>query len=89
MYNKLLDNVEEVIRQQKAHHLIIKGAEAGFNKLSSYYDKASPIIMAATFMDPRCKLHYFVSAGWRVAGEIDDSYAGTDENLIVTRVRPP
>lgn len=88
MYNKLLDLFEEVSRDDTKHTLIQKGAKAGLDKLLSYYDKSSPLIMTATFMDPRCKMNYFIANGWNVGGELADSYAPSDEDLILTRVKP-
>ncbi|KZS03598.1 Uncharacterized protein APZ42_033644 [Daphnia magna] len=56
MYTRLLDQLEEASCDHSKHPLLVQGAAAGFAKLSSYYDKASPLVMAATFVDPRCKM---------------------------------
>ena len=70
------------------HVLIVSGAQAGLDKLAKYYDKASPVLMAAAFMDPRLKMTYFVENGWDFGGAIMDEFQGTGENLISGRVRP-
>ena len=43
LYNSFLDSLEDIKRDPNKHELIVKGAEAGLNKLSSYYDKAPPL----------------------------------------------
>ena len=86
LYNSLLDRLEDVTRDPNKHGLIVKG-EAGLNKLSSYYDKASPIVMVATYMDPRCKLNYFVANGWHVGIGGGDEWH-EQEDFIMTRVKP-
>ncbi|KZR97725.1 Uncharacterized protein APZ42_007241, partial [Daphnia magna] len=88
MYNKLLDLLEKVSTDRRKHPLIQKGAQAGLRKLSSYYDKSSPLVMTATFMDPRCKINYFLVNGWNVGAELTNSYSSLDEDLISTRVKP-
>ena len=88
MYNKLLNLLEDVTRDQSKHKLIRKGAAAGLEKLSNYYDKATPIVMVATLMDPRCKLEYFETHGWSHSGAIDDSFIPLDVDLISSRVKP-
>lgn len=88
LYNSLLDGLEDVTRDSSKHDLIVKGAEAGLAKLSSYYDKASPIVMVATFMDPRCKLNYFVKNGWHTSGSASQDSNTPPEDLIQTRVKP-
>lgn len=91
MYNRLLVMLEDVSQKRHesiTHPLIVEGATAGLDKLSSYYDKASPIVMAATFMDPRLKMQYFIENGWNCGGESRDAFQATDENLITGRVRP-
>ena len=88
MYNQLLNLLEDVSRDEKKNHLIVQGAAAGLLQLSSYYDKSSPMILAATFMDPRCKMKYFVDHGWSSGGETNNSYSDLDEDLITARVKP-
>ncbi|KAK4017339.1 hypothetical protein OUZ56_032286 [Daphnia magna] len=88
MYNRLLDQLEEASRDHSKHPLLVQGAAAGFAKLSSYYNKAFPLVMAATFVDPRCKMKYFIDNGWSTGGGTYDAYIGTDENLIISRVKP-
>lgn len=63
MYNKLLDLLEEVSRDATKQTLIRKGAKAGLDKFLSYYDKSPPLIMSNTFMDPRCRMNYFIANG--------------------------
>jgi hypothetical protein len=75
-------------RHEFTHNLIVRGAAAGLEKLSSYYHKASLIVMAATFMDPRLKMQYFIDNGWNCWGETRDAFESTDEDLIASRVRP-
>jgi hypothetical protein len=88
MYNKLLNLLEDVTRDPSKHLLIRKGAAAGLDKLSYYYDKTSPMVMVATFLDPRCKLEYFVTHGWNYGGAMDDSFTPLDVDLISSRVKP-
>ncbi|KZS00233.1 Uncharacterized protein APZ42_003555, partial [Daphnia magna] len=67
------------------------GSAAGLDKLANYYDKASPIVMVATFLDPRCKLEYFETHGWNCGGENDNSFAQLDADnvdLFSSRVKP-
>ena len=91
LYNKLLNLLEDVKLDRSKHQLIRKGASAGLDKLSNYYDKASPVIMVATFLDPRCKLEYFENHGWNCGGENDNSFTQLDADnvdLISSRVKP-
>ena len=91
MYNRLLVILEDVAYCHHAsinHPLIVEGAQAGLLKLSAYYDKASPIVMTATFMDPRLKMQYFLENGWSCGANDNDSYQASDENLILSRVKP-
>lgn len=44
--------------------------------------------MATAFMDPRCKLNFFLANSWSVGGEMSDSYQPLGEDLILTRVKP-
>ena len=88
LYSKLLDYLEDTAKDANQIQKIVKGAQAGLDKLSSYYDKASPIVMVATFLDPRCKMNYFVVNGWN-CGRSQDPFASSEtEDLITTRVRP-
>uniref|UniRef100_A0A0P6EU04 Zinc finger protein n=1 Tax=Daphnia magna TaxID=35525 RepID=A0A0P6EU04_9CRUS len=88
MCNRLLNLLEETSQDPSNHPLLVKGAAAGLLKLSAYYDKASPVVMAATFMDPRCKMQYFIDNGWSCGGETVDAFDGIEENLITSRVKP-
>lgn len=91
MYNRLLTILEDVsqhLHRSISHTLIIKGASAGLEKLSAYYDKASHVVMAATFMDPRLKMQYFIENGWSCGGESRDAFQPIEENLITNRVKP-
>ncbi|XP_057371912.1 uncharacterized protein LOC130692850 [Daphnia carinata] len=88
MCNRLLNLLEETSQEPSNHPLLVKGAAAGLLKLSTYYDKASPVVMAATFMDPRCKMQYFIDNGWSCGGETVDAFDGIEENLITSRVKP-
>lgn len=88
MCNRLLNLLEETSRDESKDPLLVKGAAAGLLKLSAYYDEASPVVMAATFLDPRCKMQYFIDNGWSCGGETADAYVGIEENLIATRVKP-
>ncbi|KZS01068.1 Zinc finger protein [Daphnia magna] len=91
MYNRLLTILEDVSQSRHRsikHPLIVMAATAGLKKLSSYYDKASPIVMAATFLDPRLKIQYFIDNGWDCGGESRDAFQPLDENLITGRVMP-
>ncbi|KAI9560793.1 hypothetical protein GHT06_011745 [Daphnia sinensis] len=88
MCNRLLNLLEETSQEPSNHPLLVKGAAAGLLKLSAYYDKASPVVMAATFMDPRCKMQYFIDNGWSCGGETVDAFDGIEENLITSRVKP-
>ncbi|KAI9557257.1 hypothetical protein GHT06_017080 [Daphnia sinensis] len=91
MYNRLLTILEDVFQcrhRSIQHPLIVSAAVAGLEKLSSYYDKASPIVMAATFLNPRLKMEYIVDNGWDCGGESQDAFQPLDENLITSRVRP-
>jgi len=83
-----LNHLEDVSHDKNCHYLIAKAAEEGLEKLSPYYDRASPIIMAAPYVDPRCKLAYFYENGWSVGGDISNSFNGTQEDLIEKRVKP-
>ena len=91
MYNRLLMILEGVSQRRHdliTHNLIVRGATAGLEKLSSYYDKSFPIVMAATFIDSRLKMQYFIDNGWNCGGETRDAFQSTDEDLIASRVRP-
>ncbi|XP_032779204.2 zinc finger BED domain-containing protein DAYSLEEPER [Daphnia magna] len=44
--------------------------------------------MAATFLDPRLKMQYFIDNGWDCGGESRDAFQPLDENLITGRVMP-
>jgi len=91
LYNRVLVILEDVSQSRHesiTHPLIEEGVITGFDKLSSYYDKSSPIIMASTFMDPRLKMQYFIDNGWNCGGETRDAFESTEEDLIASRVRP-
>ena len=88
MYNRLLTLLEDVSIDGSKHPLIVKGARADLEKLSVYYNKSSPVMMAATYVDPRFKMRYFVDSGWNSGAETDNAFNGTEENLIETRVIP-
>ena len=88
MYNRLLTLLEDVSRERTKHSLIVEAAKAGLQKLSDYYEKASPVMMAATYIDPKFKMEYFVDQGWNCGTETCDAFQTTDENLIETRVKP-
>ncbi len=87
MYNQLLDLLEDVSRDKKKNPLVVQGAAAGLQKLFAYY-KSSPLVMAATFMDPRCKMQYFVDHGWNSGGQTTDAFSDLEEDLISARVKP-
>lgn len=91
MYNRLLVILEDVSKgrhESITHSLIVKGAAAGLQKLASYYDKSSPVVMAATFMDPRLKMQYFIENGWNCGEESQDALQAMDKKLITSRVKP-
>lgn len=88
MYNRLLNLLEETSRDESKHPLVVKGAAAGLQKLSAYYEEASPLLMAATFMDPRCKMQYFVDSGCNFGVEIGEACTIIEEDLMTTRVKP-
>ena len=88
MYNQLLTHLEDVSLDTTKHALVVKGAKAGLQELSAYYDKASPVMITATYLDPRCKMKYFVNHGWN-GGRVGGALNGTNEvDLITTRVKP-
>ncbi|XP_057373479.1 uncharacterized protein LOC130694417 [Daphnia carinata] len=87
MYNRLLNLLEETSRDESKHTLIVKGASAGLQILSAYYEEASPLLMAATFMDPRCKMQYFVESGCNFGGETGDGCT-VIEDRMAARVKP-
>lgn len=71
MYHRLLVILEDIsknLHESISHPLIVEGASASLQKLSLYYDKTSPIVIAATFMDPRLKMQYFIDNGWQCGG---------------------
>ncbi|KAI9556149.1 hypothetical protein GHT06_018723 [Daphnia sinensis] len=43
--------------------------------------------MAATYVDPSCKMQYFINHGCSCGGETANSYVERKENLITTRVK--
>ena len=88
MYNKLLTFLEDVAHDKKKPALVVKGSKAGLRTFSTSYDEASPVMMVATYLDPRCKMQYFIDHGWNDGGQIDNAFHGTEENLINTRVKP-
>lgn len=87
MYNQLLTHLEDVSLDKHKHALVVKGAAAGLEELSAYYDKASPVMMTATYLDPRCKMKYFINHGWNAGGRVESGMNGT-EDLIATKVKP-
>lgn len=73
------------------HQLIRKDTAAGLHKLPNYYDKASPIVMIATFLGPRCKLEYFENHGWNCGGYNENAFTQLDTDnvdLMSSRVKP-
>ena len=69
IYNNILDLLEKDSTDQKKHPLIQKGEHARLNKLSLHYDKSFPLVMTATFVDPRCKMNFF----WSTSGMLVQS----------------
>lgn len=53
VYSKLLYLLEKVSTDRTKHSLIQKHAQARLVKFSSFFGKASPTVMTATFMDLR------------------------------------
>ena len=50
MFNQLLDILRDVSKDTSKNPLVMQGAAAGLQKLLNYYDKTSPIALAATFL---------------------------------------
>ncbi|KAK4006955.1 hypothetical protein OUZ56_012109 [Daphnia magna] len=53
LYNRLLNLLEEALQDYSKHPLLVKGAIAGLRKLANYYGKTHPIVLDATYADPR------------------------------------
>lgn len=88
LFNKLLDFTEDWKNNKDKSDLSREGAARAFDKLAKYYEKVAALLMAATFMDPRCKLKYFEVNGWEQGSETTNSTTSTEENLIESRVMP-
>lgn len=84
LYNKLLDILEDHIKRGlNKPKEILDAAKSAHEKLMKYYEKTTPVYLAATVLDPRLKLIYFQENGFE---EGNDEAGG--ENLIETRIIP-
>ena len=87
LYNSFLDSLEDVKRDPNKHELIVKGAELDWTSYLRITTRRPPIVMVATYMDPRCKLNYFVANGWHVGIGGGDEWH-EQEDFIMARVKP-
>ncbi|XP_045029823.1 uncharacterized protein LOC123472419 [Daphnia magna] len=73
MYKSFWISSKKCQRTEENISLIQEGAQAGLKKLSSYYEKSSPLVKTATFMDARCRMNYFLVNDWNVGAELTNS----------------
>jgi len=83
LYNSLLDLIDDLLENPNTSELIKTGALKSKMKIEKYYEKTSPAHLVSAIMDPRFKLHYFVTHGWDQGGGADEGV-----NLIEKNVKP-
>ena len=72
MYNRLLILNEDIFNYSTKNALVRKAACSGLAKLSHYYDKSSPLVMTATYLE--CKMNDFIQNKWDEGGELDNAF---------------